>query len=904
MDGKAQYTRFDRPPLDPVNLTIGWLVFAVSLVVYTMTCAVTVPFWDCGEFITCSYVLGIPHPPGTPLYVLAGRLFSMLPIAEDISMRVNWLSSFCSAGTAMVAYFFLSRLITGWHSEVYAPQRLSAFKRLSVYAGAFSGSLFLAFSNTNWANSVEAEVYGAAMFLFMVLLWLGLVWHERRHDPRSDKLLIAMSYIAVLSIGIHMTVFMAMPPIFLLIVMAAPRLRREWRFWVTGVVLLLVMHEVDTFLWPATIWLLVATCGHYWPSIQRGWVAVPIAVVGAGSGYAIMIGESWPIFLSAFTASLILFVFLRMVPQRRMWMLAHTILLAGLLGYTVQAYTPIRSVFNPVIDENDPENWATFKGFLERKQYGRESMFERALHRRGEWANQFGQHQRMGFWGFFDRQYGYNDIAFLPFFVLGMFGLAYAIRRKWKRGAVIFLLLLMTSVGLVWYMNFADGTQYDPIKQDAYLEVRDRDYFFTPAFILFGAAMGLGVAALISIMGASADESKAARPLRWLALGVGGALAFLPIRTLEANYYYNNRSNDYIAYDYAYNILQSADENAILFTNGDNDTFPVWCLQEVYGIRPDVKIANLSLINTHWYIKQIKNRLGVPISYTDERIDQLAHVMTPEGEIYRLQDRMIDDIMSTNNWKYPINFAITVPESNRKYQMRGIEKNLMMIGMAYRVVPDTGISMVDADVMHHKFWNVFQFRSVNDPDVHKTESAERLVANYASGFLFTAEARRQEGDFAQAEREALRAMEVLPNEWQPYVYLAQLAVDMKKPENLEMLMDRAMASRADLGEIIFPVYSSYDRLGDRAGGQSFLKRTLQADPHNTDAFRTLVRSYFQERNYDTLYAVLREWVANNPADTQSVRMFNELQRQLDVIEMELEPVEPSPETEDAASDSW
>jgi tetratricopeptide (TPR) repeat protein len=223
--------------------------------------------------------------------------------------------------------------------------------------------------------------------------------------------------------------------------------------------------------------------------------------------------------------------------------------------------------------------------------------------------------------------------------------------------------------------------------------------------------------------------------------------------------------------------------------------------------------------------------------------------------------------------------------------------------MAYRVVADTGTSMVDADLMHEKFWNVFQYRSVNDPAVHKTESAERLIANYASGFLFTAEARRRAGDFEQAEREALRAMEVLPNEWQPYVYLAQLAVDMKKPEQLEMLMDKAVATDVDLREIVSPVYYSYERLDDRRGGQSFLRRMLQTDPHNVDAFRTLVRSYFQDRNYDTLYDVLREWVAYNPADTQSARMFNELQRQLDVIEMDLEPADQAPGTEDAASDS-
>ena len=904
MKNKTDHIPFVRPPLDPVNLVLGWAVFLFSLIVYSLTRAATVPFWDCGEFIACSYILGVPHPPGTPLYVLLGRVFTMFPFIEDISGRVNWLSGLCSAGAAMVAYFVLARLVTAWHSDTYAPQRLSAFPRLSVYAGAVSGALFLAFSDTNWGNSVEAEVYGASMFLFMALIWLVLVWFERRDDQRSDKYLIAISYLALLSVGIHMTVFLAMPPIFLLVILASRRLRSDWRFWVTGIVIFLVMHNVDMFLWPVTLWLLVVTCGHYWPAMQRGWIVLPIAFAAVGVIWAAVIGQPWPVFLSVFVSSVTLLFIFRVVPWRRSWMLVHGIILAALLGYTVQVYIPMRSAYDPAIDENDPETWQAFKSFLERKQYGRQSMFERALTRRGEWSNQFGQHRRMGFWGFFDRQYGYNDNAFFVFFALGLFGLVTLIRHKWKRGLVIFLLFFLSSVGLVWYMNFADGTRYNPSRQDAYLEVRDRDYFFTPAFILFGAAMGLGVAALISFMGSAVEEVKTPRPLRYLALGLGGVLAFLPLRTLAVNYHQNDKSADYIPYDYAYNILQSADENAILFTNGDNDTFPVWCLQEVYGIRRDVKVTNLSLINTHWYIKQLKDKLGVPISYTDEQIDRLAHVMTPEGELYRLQDRMIDDIINTNRWKLPVNFAITVPESNRRYAKQSIEEHLKMIGMGYRLVAETGKDMVDADLMHEKFWNVFRFRSINDPRVHKTESDRRLISNYASGFLFIADARRKAGDYDAAEREVLKAIEILPGEWQPYVYMAQLAVDMKKADRLEGLMEKALASDADLDQIVPGVFSSYERLGNRSGGQAMLRRVLGAAPHNANAFKTLIRSYHQDRNYDTLFHVLNEWVENNPADTQSARMFSELERQLGVLEVDLQPPDQVLDTAGpAASDS-
>jgi len=896
MNGKVEHIQFTRPPLDRVNIVLGWGVFLFSLFVYNLTRNTTVPFWDCGEFITCSYILGVPHPPGTPLYVLIGRLFTFFPFIGEVAGRVNFASGVFSAGTALVGYFILARLITAWHSDTYAPRRLSIFPRLSVYAGAISGALFLAFSSTNWGNSIEAEVYGIAMLLFMILIWLGLVWYERRQDLRSDIYLIAIAYLAILAIGIHMTVFLAVPPIFLLVILASPRLRGDWRFWITGIVLLLIIHDVDSFLWLATAWLVVATCGHYWPAIRRGWIALPAAFVAAGAVWAAATGEPWPILLLAFGSSLVLMVIFRLDVARRTWMLAQAIMLAGMLGFTVQAYTPLRSAHNPIIDMNDPETWEAFKGFLERKQYGAENMLTRALQRRGEWANQFGQHERMGFWGFFDRQYGYNDNYFIPFFALGLIGLAATIRRRWKTGTMVFVLLLLSSVGLAWYMNFADGTRYDAIKQDAYLEVRDRDYFFTPAFILFGAAMGLGVAALITFMGSSAAEARMPKVVRYPALGLSGVLALLPLQTLLVNYPLNDHSRDYIAFDYAYNILQSADQDAVLFTNGDNDTFPIWCLQEVYGIRKDVKIANLSLINTHWYIAQLKHQLGVPISYTDDQIPHLAHVMTPEGDIYRLQDRMVDDIMTTNRWKLPINFAITVPESNRRYQRRDLEQNLKMIGMVYRVVPDTGKQMVDADLMHEKFWNVFKFRSINDPGVMHSESSERLIANYGTGFLFIADARRKAGDFAAAEREVLRAMEMLPNEWQPYVYLSQMAVDMKQPDRLELVIEKALGSQVDLEQIAPQVYRSYERLGDRAAGQAMLRRVLAANPHSANAMKALVRAYHQEENYDSLYAVLKGWVDRNPADTQAARMFVDLQRQLGALKVNLRPVDRPSDT--------
>ncbi|HXW00340.1 MAG TPA: DUF2723 domain-containing protein, partial [Anaerolineae bacterium] len=129
-----------------------------SLVVYIKTMAPTVSFWDCGEFIAVSAILGIPHPPGAPLYVMIGRIFSIIPIFEDISARVNLLSALSSAFAALFCYLCGVRILKHWFKN-----NLTSFNKLLLYGGSVSGAFMAAFGLTNWNNSVEAEVYGLAM---------------------------------------------------------------------------------------------------------------------------------------------------------------------------------------------------------------------------------------------------------------------------------------------------------------------------------------------------------------------------------------------------------------------------------------------------------------------------------------------------------------------------------------------------------------------------------------------------------------------------------------------------------------------------------------------------------------------------------------------------------------------
>ncbi|MCK4495495.1 MAG: hypothetical protein KAU91_04050, partial [Candidatus Aminicenantes bacterium] len=370
------------------------------------------------------------------------------------------------------------------------------------------------------------------------------------------------------------------------------------------------------------------------------------------------------------------FILMQFSSKRKAWALAFSIMLVGVVGYSTQAYIPIRSSLNPAIDENDPSDWQSFKAFLERKQYGQQSMISRMFYRRGTWTNQFGIKERMGFWGFFREQFTDKKLWFIPLF-LGLFGIWEQIRRRKREGTVLLFLVSACTVGLVLYMNFADGTKPDLLTgQIIHIEVRDRDYFFSPGFMFFALVIGLGISALLINLGSWLEMRKRVLAKPWvgvLSVIVLG-LTILPLnRGLHSH---NNRSGNYLPYDYAWCLLQSCDKDAILFTNGDNDTFPLWFLQNVEKIRQDVRVVNLSLINTHWYIKQMKHQWGVPMSFTDKEIDRLGFTRTEDGKILRIQDRMIDNIMETNNWKYPVYFAVTVSGDNKIYKGKPIDDHL------------------------------------------------------------------------------------------------------------------------------------------------------------------------------------------------------------------------------------
>jgi tetratricopeptide (TPR) repeat protein len=567
-----------------------------------------------------------------------------------------------------------------------------------------------------------------------------------------------------------------------------------------------------------------------------------LILVGFGAISTVILGF-WPLVwaLGIGTAAIII---MGILFKDGNWKTAVAIILLAVIGYSTHAFIPIRSAHDPSIDENDPDrSFAAVVGYLERKQYGTQSMTERMFTRRAEWANQFGDYRRMGFWRFFKQQYGFAGPRFFVVLILGLFGMWEAIRRKPDIGLPFWVIVLVCSVGIVLYMNFADGTRQHPVTGADYIEVRDRDYFFTPAFVFFGLAIGLGIAGFIDLIRDTVSDFSAG--FRRAAFGASTCLALLPVVPLSVNYFYNDRSNNYMPYDYAENYLKSCRENAIFITNGDNDTFPVWCIQEVYGVRKDVKVVNLSLGNTDWYIRQVRDKIGIPLNLANEEILKMRPYKDSEGGVHRIQDQLVDHIIRSNRWKYPIHFAVTVPEENRRFGGKSMEDHTTIEGMVYHLKPEKKEHEINFERTRELYEREFNYRGVDDPDIYKDETAIRLTNNYAQGFLLLADTLRKAGDYEGALDFLRVGLKILPNSFDIYGYATQLLAQAGRMDTMKTLIENSPVEEKE------KLYFNWG-IAARAAGRTddaieALELTHQLYPDYVDAFRALATTYYESR---------------------------------------------------------
>ena len=539
-------------------------------ILYLVTLAPSVAMWDTGEYMAATKVLGIPHPPGNPFFMLLGHTFALLPIPVSYAARVNILAALTSACSAGIWFIIIERITARWITLRW--QRIVT---------AAIGTLIGATAFTVWNQAVVNEkVYPVSLLFVAITSWIMLKWIDAPDSPAANKLVILMGFLLGLGYANHPAGMLAAPAI------AVGILVRKRGLYgglvVVGVALLAILLRV------AGASDLIQT------------VVIAVAAIGAAI-YALG------------------------------WKATSLTIAALFLGLTPFIYEPIRAAHFPAINEGAPTactmkigvsctfnslTWQRLKENINREQYGQK------LERGASYPDQVGM-----WWLYFKWQWmrdvhnahaGWQEFLALLFLILALTG-GYVHWREdretfWYLGP----LMLTMTFALIYYLNFKYGWSQDPGNRDAAREVRDRDYFFVWSFSAWGiwAALGLELiwSKLAATIAGGVRERKDGKEVSISSERFGRALlmaspvlliAFVP---LFGNWKYASRAGHHFTQEWARDYLNSLEPYAIVVTNGDNDTFPLWYAQEVEGVRKDVTIGVLTYLRTDWYVRQMIRR--------------------------------------------------------------------------------------------------------------------------------------------------------------------------------------------------------------------------------------------------------------------------------------------------------
>ena len=404
---------------------------------------------------------------------------------------------------------------------------------------------------------------------------------------------------------------------------------------------------------------------------------------------------------------------------------------------------------------------------------------------------------------------GHNVYYFLPL-ILGLVAIFWQLSKRTNQGktkegyrsfAIVFLLFFLTGLAIVVYLN---QTPYQP---------RERDYAYAGSFYAFCLWIGLGVMAIIDMINNVVKNDKARAAIAAVVVLI---TLLVPAQMASQNWDDHDRSNRYAARDFGANYLKSCDKDAIIFCNGDNDTFPLWYNIEVEEERNDVRACNLSYLQTDWYIDQMKrpyynspalpiswdyanympgkneiawvdNRLNAPLEVkkayqflhsTDPRTKRDGEGYIPSEQLYVLSpdsqkimfkkanrftrsEMMVMEMLSTNEWKRPMYFAITI---GGDYHL-GLDPYLELTGMAYRITPKRskdGKPRVNTELMYDNMLHKFKYGNMNIPGIYIDENTMRMCRTHRMMFCQLAEALYDEGKYDKALEVLDFAEEVLP----------------------------------------------------------------------------------------------------------------------------------------------
>lgn len=668
----------------------GWLVFAIAAVVYFFSAERTGSLWDCGEFITGAFKLQVVHPPGAPVYVIIGRMFTYVAELfsdnpEDIAFSINLMSGLLTAFGAMFVAWVT--IMLGKLALVGRDEEPSAGESLALAGAGLVAGLAMAFSTSVWFSAVEGEVYAMSTFFTAMTLWAAIKWYMLPDEHIHDRWLIFSLYSAGLSIGVHLLSILTFPALALFYYFKRYQKHSLFGMLVAAAIGVAVIMGIQVFI--------ITGIPKLWSSLEL------LSVNSLGLPQHSGLIFTFLIVAGLFATGLFL------AHQQKNGLLQVITVGAMLvtIAYSAIGIVVIRANANPPINMNSPSDAMRLLPYLNREQYGERPLFygpwygaqpyDSEITNRYGFVEEKGKYEivdqkvsykyrdsdmmlfpRMGdatmqrdavyeawrngktgkpsmvenigfairyqlgwmywryfMWNFAGRQNGEqgyfawdpasghwlsgiepldearlykedlmpdsmrnnqarNKYFLLPF-LFGLLGLFYHFARRRDDALALLALFIITGIGIIIYSNQPPN------------EPRERDYVLVGSFFTFCIWIGMGVLAIYDAIRQRAKLG--AVPTAIVATAI---VLIAPALMGTQNFDDHSRRHHKASRDYAANFLESCEPNAIIFTYGDNDTYPLWYCQEVEGIRTDVRVINLSLIAVDWYIEQMRRKVN------------------------------------------------------------------------------------------------------------------------------------------------------------------------------------------------------------------------------------------------------------------------------------------------------
>ena len=524
---------------------------AVLMTVYLASLAPQVTFWDAGEFTAAVHTLGIPHPPGTPLYILIGKAWSLGLGFLGTSLALNLLSAVCTAAAGALT----ARLV----------YRSTRNHWMAIGAAVIAGTM-----STAWLNATETEVYAVSLLLSLLLIEAA----DHAGNGESWRLLVLAAYLIALAVPLHLSALIAAPAAMVLAserLSAAPAIQqgggnRRFGGWLSR-------------SFPAWRWS--------WTLAIAGVVLLAVAASGVS--------------LTLVIAGLVLVAVAIALERQRVGWRTSSLLVSVAIALSALAFMIVRAQHDPGINQGDPSTMTRWIAVMTREQYDAAPMWPRQAPLWIQLGNML---------QYFDWQMALSlapepplsvgrGVMTLIAIVLGVIGSRAHRQIDARRWRAVLALLLSGSIGVMIYLNLKPGPSigWGILPDDAPHEARERDYFFVLAFWAWAVWIAIGAVTLAARF----------RVPKW-------SVAFVALLPILLNWKAVERSSEPVASlarRSAIAFLSSSPARAVLFVAGDNDSYPLWYMQQVEGFRRDVTVVTIPIAPALWYLAELERRHGL-----------------------------------------------------------------------------------------------------------------------------------------------------------------------------------------------------------------------------------------------------------------------------------------------------